>query len=628
VSAIAGIFWLDGSPVASDGVPRLLRALAHRGPDGSSSWCAGPVGLGHLLFRTTSQASGETQPLTDPLTGVVLVADARIDNAPGSASDGAQILRTYREHARDCVDHLVGDFALALWDPRHEHLFLARDPMGVKPLYYYHTPRLFAFATEIKALLALPAVPRVVDEDQMRQYAGLGLRDREGTFFKGIRRLPAAHTLTVTPQGVELRRYWSPEATGALGLKTDADYAGAFRELFREAVRVRLRSTGPVGASLSGGLDSSSVVCTARDLINGAGPLHTFSLVFPSFDGRAQRQIDEREYMDAVVAGGRVQPHFVRGDELSPLGDLERVLWHLDEPFGAPNLYLHWGMYRAAQQSGVRVFLDGFDGDSAVSHGLSRLNDLGRAGQWDAFEAEVRAFARHRGIEPGAVLPHFGLPLLVDFARRGRWLKWARGARQLARRFGLGRRDLLIRYGLAPLWRRDGDKPPLGERAAHVAGLSQPLYQESLEIADQSAAAFGVEARYPFFDQRLIEFCLAVPPERKFADGWTRLTMRRAMQGVLPPAVQWRATKANLSPNFLAQIRAQDGIAANDGDVQLAFRQKILSTWLASASHLGVDRPDARPVHGGPHTVRARPLVERRAHAAGKSTTVGVAGSA
>jgi asparagine synthase (glutamine-hydrolysing) len=609
MSAIAGLFWLDGSPAASDGVPRLLKALAHRGPDGSSSWCKGPVGLGHLLLLTDSPSSHETQPLVDPLTGTVLVADARLD-------DGAQIHKLYREHGTACVSRLYGDFALALWDPREEQLFLARDPMGVRPLYYYHTPRCFAFATEIKALLALPAVPRIVDDEQVRRYLAHDARDRESTFFKGIRRLPAAHTLTVTAQGITLQRYWTPDATRTLDLKTDADYAAAFRELFRDAVRARCRSNGPVGATLSGGLDSSAVVCTARHLADG---LHTYSLVFPGLDDNARRVIDERRYMDAVIAGGRVTAHFVRGDELSPLGDLDRVLWHLDEPFGAPNLYLHWGMFRAARQDGVRVFLDGFDGDTTVSHGLGRLNDLGRAGDWDRFEAEVRAFAGHRGIEPGAVLPHYGLPLLADFARRGRWLRWLRGANRLSRRFGLGRRDVLTRWGLAPLFGGKSIPGSAGEQDVHAQCLSQALYQEALEIADQSSAAFGIEARYPFFDRKLIEFCLAVPPEQKFAAGWTRLTMRRALEGILPPAVQWRASKANLSPNFFARIRAQDGLTGSNDDVSRGFRHTILETWLANASQPGVDRSAHRSVH-------SRPPLERRVHAAGQSTFVGVAG--
>jgi asparagine synthase (glutamine-hydrolysing) len=555
----------------------MARALAHRGEP--ASWTRARIAL----------AAFGTRPVVDPATGIVLVAHARIDNRselpPAGPSDAELILAAFRAWGQDCVPRLAGDFAFALWDPRQQLVFCARDPMGVKPFYYVHDHRQFACATEIKALLALPGVSHAIDEEQVALYLSTVAVDRVSTFYGSIRRLPAAHTLAVSRRGITLREYWRADDVRALRLGSDAAYAAAFSETFRAAVGARLRDAPPVGATLSGGLDSSAVVCTARQL--GVRPLHTFSLVFPTLEGRALRAIDERPYIDRVIAGGGLTPHLVRGDELSPLGDLDRTLANLDQPFGAPNLYLHLGMYAAAQRAGVRVLLDGFDGDTTVSHGISRLNDLAHAGQWSAFESEVRAFALHRAIAPAAVLPHFGFPLLAELARGGRLIRWATAARELARRFDLSRREVVQRYGLSPLLPRlGGDGAPgfvrpalrrriaerlhwlargartdtaATERAAHLKGLAQPLYQQTLELADQAAAAFGIEPAYPFFDRSLIELCVAVPPEQKFASGWSRLLLRRAMQGVLPPEIQWRGSKSNLSHNFAPRLRAGDG---------------------------------------------------------------------
>lgn len=607
MTAIAGLYGLDGDPAAPDAMARCARALAHRGRP--STWLRARVALTGI----------GSEPCVDAATGVVVVADA--------ATGAAAILAAYREWGPACVTHLTGDFAFAIYDPRRRLVFCARDPMGVKPFYYYHAPRRFAFATEVNGLLAFPFVPGTVDAEQIARYLSTTAVDRVSTFYQHIRRLPAAHTLSVTPDGISLSEYWRADAAGTLRLGSDAEYAAAFGEHFRAAVRLRLPDAGPVGASLSGGLDSSSIVCTARQL--GAAPLHTFSLIFPNLSERARRAIDERPYMDEVIALGGIEPHFVPGDLLSPLSGLDATLAQTGQPFGAPNLYLHQGMFAAAQRAGVRVFFDGFDGDATVSHGIGRLNDLARRGDWSGFEAEVRAFAAHRDITPQSVLPHFGLPFLADLARRGRLLRWALGARQLAKRFGLSRREVVqhalssaLRFKPADdsvvrpeLRRRVAEKlhadvpATAGEHSAHVQGLTQPLYQHTLELADAAAAAYGVEPRYPFFDRKLIEFCVSVPAEQKFAGGWTRLIMRRAMAGVLPQSIQWRGTKSNLSYNFDARLGADREqlqniswdalapyvdvtraravrdrtIAGSTAQQQLAIRLTILARWLARA---------------------------------------------
>lgn len=582
--------------------------LAHRGPDREGLWCGDIAALGHRAFLTTSVSAREQQPLIDPNAPLALVADARIDNREELASalglrlgpvpaDGDIILAAYRRWGMDCADRLIGDFAFAIWDAREHRLFCARDPMGVKPFYYYRNDRRFAFASEIKALRTLSDCDEEVDPEQVAMFVGLQFDDRERTIYRGVKRLPAAHTLHTSADTITVRRYWSPDAAREVRFQHHNDYADCFRETFKAAVSARLRSAHTVGATLSGGLDSSSIVCMTRQLrTDGDSPLHTFSLVFPELRDADLRAIDERSYMDAVVRLGGIEPHLVRGDALSPLRDVNRTLWHLDEPHSAPNLYLHWGMYEAAQQNGVRVLLDGFDGDSVVSHGFLRLTGLARARNWSALEAEVRASSAVHAKPVGLLLEEYVLPRLGELAASGRFLEWWRLAREMRRRFRVSRLDLLRDHGTRPAFAslrsalspaldedaafassflqptladalrrhcmaadRDARRRPIPtEREAHGLGLAQPLYQLTLETADKSAAAFGVEPRYPFFDRRLIEFCMGVPDDQKFRDGWPRRLLRKGMQGVLPPEIQWRATKANLGPNFYHRFRAAD----------------------------------------------------------------------
>ena len=596
MSAIFGLRTRDGAPLDGALLPRMAQALAHRGPTTTSHGAAG-VAIGCRQSRGGDASGAPTCLHVHSLSGMVVVADARIDNreelatalgVPGlrDAGHAELILAAYLRWGEESPARLIGDFAFAIWDEPRQTLFCARDPMGVKPLYFHLSDRLFAFSTEPKGLLALPQVGRELDEEQVALHLAWGQPDPRRTIHRAIDRLPAAHALRAGPASVEgPRRYWALGGDTVAVCRTPDEYVERFRALFLEAVRCRLPENQPVATALSGGLDSSAITCAARTL--GAPDLHAVSLVFPDLPADALRIIDERQYVESVVSGGGVHWHPVRGDALSPLGELGTVLWHLDEPFAAPNLYLHWGLYGAAAAAGAAVFLDGLDGDATVGHGLGRLNELLRAEDWSGFEGETAAFAANRQANSGGIVRHYVLPHLDQLAKAGRWQKWTRAARALSSRFQLSRREVLIAHGLRPALRAsrtmsevegfrlkglltpamlrylderaaDDAGPSASERELHIAGLTQPAYQATLELADRAAAAFGLEPRYPFFDRRLMEFCVDVPGDLKFSGGWTRWILRRSMEGILPREVQWRSDKANLAPNFHHGFRGVD----------------------------------------------------------------------
>ncbi len=606
MSAIAGILHLDGRPADGSALDGMLDAMAHRGPDGRGTWREGALALGHLLLHTTRASLREEHPLAAP-DGLVLAADARVDNRAelmadlhlpppprDDTCDAALVLGAHRTWGRAAPEHVLGDFAWACWDGARRRLTCARDPMGVKPLYYCYRPgRLFAFASEIRALLSLEEVPAHLNEERVADYL-LRTFDRRSTFYRGIERLPAAHVLTLSPaEGLRLHGYWrlDPEAPEPA---SDAEHVEGFRAVFDEAVRCRTRSAFAVGSALSGGLDSSSIAVVARDqlLEEDRGPLPTFSGVFPGLPARALALIVERAYVDAVLATGGSAAHKIRADRLSPFFDGERMARHMEDAFRVPNLYLHWALYGAAQEQGVRVFLDGIDGDSAVSHGLERLSALARQERWALLRDEIDALAR-RGVSSRAFyLWRQVFPQLTALARRGRWLRFARAARALHRHFGEAPGPLLKTYWLLPFvpaparrawrtWRGHPMEEPLirsgfarrssawerrhasqrrseaaapTAREAHRRGLLAPLFQQTLEMADKASAAFGLEARYPFFDRRLLEYCVALPAEQKLRGGWTRLVLRRALDGRLPPTVARRARKSSLAPNYALRL--------------------------------------------------------------------------
>ena len=556
MSGIAAVWRLDGAPLHQATLDRMIERLAPPAADAVGTWLDGPVGLGHRMLHATPESLQQKLPLAGDTGEVVVTADARLDNrvelmsalglahrAADGVSDGELVLRAWERWGEECPARLLGDFAFALWDARRRVLFCARDQAGVKPLYYHLGSRLVAVASETKALLAIPDVPRRLDEISIAACLVPGLDDRVATFYEGILRLPAGHCLTVTAGGGTARAYWQLDPTRELRPGSDADYAEQFRELFTDAVRCRLRSVSPAAAALSGGLDSSSVVCVARAVQEaaGTGPLATYTARFQTIP-----RCDEGAYVAAVEAQGGLAPRHLPGDMLDPLGDLEGLPGREDETFHAPGYYMHGALYRAARSDGARVFLEGTGGDLVVSHGTGYLHDLARQGRWLALGREVqqlsRAFQRPSWRTLRAVAGAVAPPL---FRRAWRHLRY-RGflgppliRADFARRIGLDER---LRAA-EPRW-SGGDVE--GARHEHWRLLTSARLAAILETVAALGGTAGIDVRDPFLDRRVMEFCLALPVSQKIRQGRTRVVARHALGSLLPPEIRDRPGKAPL----------------------------------------------------------------------------------
>jgi asparagine synthase (glutamine-hydrolysing) len=605
MSGIMGIYNLDGRPVECQDLRRMLDALAHRGKDGAEIWCHESVGFGHRMLWTTPESLLEKLPLVNQRGDLAIVSDARIDNrdelidllqihnSPAEKiTDSQIILSTYEKWGEQCPEHLLGDFAFAIWDGRNQQLFCARDHMGVKPFYYhYQGGRIFTFGSEIKAIICLKEVPRRLNEIKVGDYLTSQLQDKSNTFYQDIFRLPPASCITLSAKGMQIRNYWALDPYYELQLSSDEEYAVRLREIFAEAVQCRLRSAFPIGSHLSGGLDSSSITCMARQLLEQESNnrlLHSFSNIF-----NVTPECDERPFIQAVIDGGGIIPHYVDANTLGPLSNLDRLFKYFDEAITAPNHFHAWTLNEAAQQSGVRVLLDGLDGDNTLSHGFGYLAQLVREGDWAAFAQEISDLYKLTGASPSQNLQYYGLKYLEELACDRKWITFVRECNQLRKYFNVSKRRLFLRHGLKPLlpqvvqqaWQvlrgynqstnnnieilnrsfvrkiglkkriqaldNTSSKQMLTEREYHWEGLTTGLLTSALEISDCYAAAFSLESRHPFMDKRLIEFCLSLPPEQKLRKGWSRFVMRRAMSDILPEKVQWRIGKADLSSSFV-----------------------------------------------------------------------------
>jgi asparagine synthase (glutamine-hydrolysing) len=436
VSALFGIFRRDLAPLPAESLARMAEAFRHRSPDSLRTWEEGPVGIGNGLLWTTPESCLEQLPYRDPESGLVLAADARIDNREELARslamgapldqipDSLFILRAYQRWGEECPKHLLGDFAFVVWDPRQKQLFCARDHMGVRAFYYHCSDSLFVFGTELKAPLSLPEVSQEINEERLADYLLFHFEDKESTLYRSCRRLPPAHTLRVGVSEFRKSCYWNLDPNLETRFKTDAEYEEAFREIFVEAVRCRMRTNGSLGAMLSGGLDSSSIVGVARHLLAGAEKpeLHTFSAIYDKVP-----ECDEREYIHAMLEGGGVSPHFIHPDEIGPLTNWEELSNSTEEPLFNPQMMIHWLALKEAKRLSTRVMLDGLGGDAVICYGLGFLRELALAGKWFKLWNEIRNFCLFHKCNPISfaknyiVLPLF--PRLSLGIKKGRLYK-------------------------------------------------------------------------------------------------------------------------------------------------------------------------------------------------------------
>ena len=392
MSAIFGFYNLDGKPVALSLLEQMSDTLAHRGADDKGVWSDEAVGLGQRMLWTTPESLHEKLPMVSDECSAVITCDARLDNRAElipqlsfsnkpikDITDSEIILKAYANWGEDCLSKFIGDFAFVIWDKRGKRLFCARDHFGVKPLYYYASEKCFAFASEIKALFQLAEVPRDLNEGMIADYLIGNFEDKSATFYQKVMRLPPAHSLTVQIGETRRHCYYSLDASRESPSRSNEEYSEGLQEIFTEAVRCRMRSAMPLGSMLSGGLDSTSIACVARNLLKTQGKelLPTFSLFYDRV-----KECDEREYINFVLAQGGFEPHFTPGDDHTPLSNLQTICWHTDRPVLGRGGASMWELYKTISDTGVRVVFDGHDGDSAVSHGYKYLDELAQSNRW------------------------------------------------------------------------------------------------------------------------------------------------------------------------------------------------------------------------------------------------------
>ena len=572
---IAGIFHRDGQAVRREEVEQMNTLQAHRGPDGHDVVLDSEVGLGHRRLAIIDLSDAGHQPLT--LEGYTITYNGEVYNyrelraelevlghSFRSDCDTEVVLQSYLQWGADCVKRFNGMFSFAIWDSKQRFLFCARDRLGIKPFFYFSQGDTFEFASEPKALLRKPErrVPRL---RTLVRFLGEGLTDDEwDTFYRQMRMLPPAHTLTVSRRGMTLDRYWTIDPSknwkafcpdNQMNMpphqeRLAEDYfpqdpalkeaADKFRGLFLESVNLRLRSDVPVGTCLSGGLDSSSVVTCASELIDR--PVETFSSIYPD------RGYDEKRFIDDVVEACGTNAHPVESDGMDLPDIFDKIVWAQDEPTAGPGLYSQWKVMEEAKKS-VTVLLDGQGGDELLAgyHHYFReyLSELAK--QLLSEKRDLNGVLKAAEIIREVTgVDHIGLAeRAIRRAKRPAFLKIF----QKERPGRVKSPDVLHPDLAAQVSKKDSTRMEIDKLFDN--SLSQKLYDDLtrfsipplLRYEDRNSMAFSLEARVPFLDHRVVEYCFALPNQFKIDPPHTKLVLRKAMNGRLPSSVTTRQDK-------------------------------------------------------------------------------------
>jgi asparagine synthase (glutamine-hydrolysing) len=586
---ICGAIHFDGSPIDRAALERMLQRIHHRGPDDSGVWTDGSVGLGNTRLAIIDLSPAGHQPLTNETGDVWITFNGEIYNFPSlrtevetrghrfrSRTDTETIVHLFEDRGIECLNALRGMFALAIWDARDRTLWLARDRLGKKPLYYLADGTRLIFGSEIKCILEYAGVPRTLNHKALPLYLAYGYVPAPETMFEGVRMLMPGCWLRIKEGQIEEHAYWEaplpPDPTAGRG-RPESEWTSELLDQLREAVRLRLISDVPLGAFLSGGLDSSAVVALMAE--TASGPVKTFAMGFahePSYDETAHARVvakllgtDHHEFI--------VEPHVI---DLVP-----KLAWHLDQPFGDSSALPTYLVSKLAREH-VEVVLTGDGGDELFA-GYERFHATRLARRFrsvpgfmfDAVEALAARWPQGTSYRDlGRRMLRFTSKARLPLAAQ--LLGWAGVmSPELVAELVSGDDPVapMIQSHFAAYFRVPDAEDPLP--AVLDVNLRSYLPDDLLIKADRMNMAASLEARSPFLDHVLVEFAATIPADLKLRGSVSKYILKCAFRGMLPdeiihrqkhgfgvPVGKWFRTSLReyLADNLLSARTAQRGL--------------------------------------------------------------------
>jgi len=558
MSAIYGVIQKNGKPVTPAMAEAMRQTLQHRAIHGHDAWLHEHVLIGHCrLDMVIGAPQSRGVIITDD---IVLAADVRLDNrrhllqqtgAPKGLPDEQLLLHAYTLWGEDCLQQLEGEFAFCIWHRRKRTLFIATDHIGHRPLYYYDAPDQFIFSSELKGVRAVKPGPHAFNAHSLIEYH-YRRSDPAITYTKGIHALCAGNQVSIVDNKLQKKKYWQP-AAGRYHFKKPQEWADRLRELLSAAIRNRLRTDRPVGITLSGGLDSSSITgILAKELLAMNKPLYAFSSVAPN-DSHEQ---DEKEQIAMI---GRCFPNVVQtyvwADNKGPFTDTIPA-FESDETFPNIFFYVDHAILTAAREKEVGVLFTGFGGDHWVSwKGNPVIYNMIRKGSWRHAWQLIKTFSATEQKHPLHIIRR-------EYAAHTSWYRALRGHR---RRFS---DSTYMRPSFSRVHRESLDFSPVRDiRSFMSANISSGRTGLIPAMLANRNEAYGMQSAVPLLDKAILEFMMDVPQHLFVHGGHKRSLLRYAMKDILPPQILWRKDKGRYSPDFMKRM-----------EVGMPFIDEVLSS--------------------------------------------------
>ncbi|MCZ2458459.1 MAG: asparagine synthase (glutamine-hydrolyzing) [Chitinophagales bacterium] len=604
---IAGIISSDPDKVTSLRLKQMTGSLAHRGPDGEGFWINddSTVGLGHRRLSIIDLSDAASQPMAF-MGRYHIIHNGEIYNyielrstlqRSGykffSRSDTEVIAAAYDQWEEDCVDHFDGMFAFTIWDEKEKKLFAARDRFGEKPFFFYSDDDQFIFASEMKALWAA-GIPRKANLKMLFNFITIGYVDNPGqpdeTFYDQIKKLPPACTLKYDPPGqkIEVEKYWDIDLKIQNKKITDHEAIEQFTDLFSASVRRRLRSDVMTGTSLSGGLDSSTVVAFSRHEDSATNSHKCFTAVFPGYEK------DEFSFSDKIAKQFKLKHHTVAIEAKDLIHQLEQLFYHQEEPFGSASILAQFKVFESAKDNGIKVLLDGQGADEVLA-GYHKYYKW----YWQElfFNRRLLRSGELKAARTNNVQEQFGFknifaslfPDLATTVLEHQYLINALAHKDLTKEF-VQLQSKEAYYATPAISNLNG--------ALYFNTCTHGL-EELLRYADRNAMAHGCEVRLPFLNHELVEFLFSLPSSFKIRKGWTKWLLRETMKGELPAEIVWRKDKIGFEPpqkKWMADPAVQERIISARKKLvdEKILKPEVLLKKIQPASAIGADSYDWR----------------------------------
>lgn len=532
----------------------------------------------------TSESLTEILPYYDESSGLTITADAIIDNRSelinllnipkdNCVSDSQLILLAFEKWGKDCINHLIGDFAFAIWDEKKKDLFCARDHIGKRTFYYYYKNNIFAFGTLIKPIFEVLNEKPDLNERWIADFLALPMTIHESeineTLYQDIYQLPPASSISLQNKEIFINKYWNPlEDVKPLKLKSDKEYEEAFNKVFNEAVRCRLRSTGEVGSMLSGGLDSGSVACIAAKQLSGKNKrLKAFSSIpMTGYKDYLPKDsiADESQYIQSVIDKyNNIDINFCRSENKNSVTDIELFIDILEQPYKIiENLF--WGnqIIEEASKSGCKVLLNGQIGNMTISYGyfMTHVVTLIRKGKILKVFKEIEGYCNLYNA-PRYYVTKAVIKAITPYSLR-----------KLVKNKEYKKKDIFemtpINSNLISKWNVESRLKKKGYYTYPMRYLDlkemrkyvdDPVaFSQVAAIETKFTLAHGIVKRDPTSDKRVIEFCLSLPSEQFVREGKERFLIRRAMKDILPDKIRLNYYKrGQQSADWIQRIQPQ-----------------------------------------------------------------------